>query len=227
MIPLKIKQLKGKFKKISIPKYSELTVKQYKDFINSSAQKDMDIVKYICITNGFDYMKAQDFQIKGLDIINSSLGDFRILKADQPEIKEAKYIENLKPKFYMRVDHGKQNYEYFDLTKCKIETAGHRLLIEQEIKNKATWLDLYTFVTAMLMCGIKFQSNEKRYDHELIKKYQALLEKENAYDVLALGGFFLRNTINTGSFVKRVLINWIVRLLTRTFHLRNRPELTA
>jgi len=222
MIPIKINK-----KKHSIPSFEELTVRQYRDVINSSAEGDMDIIKYLCIVKGYDYEKAQDFQMKGLDSINRRLGQLKIIKADQPTLKEVKYIEDEKPKKYVRVDHGKQNYEYFDLNNISIETAGHRLLIEQELKNKATWLDLYVFCVAMLMVNIKSDESKKKYDFELIKKYQKLIENENAYDILCLGGFFLRNIIHGERGVKRYLKNWIFRALTRTMLSRNKPELIA
>jgi len=222
MIPIKINK-----QKINIPSYEELTVKQYRDVINSTVEGDMDIVKYLCIVQGYDYVKAQDFKIKGLDSINVRLGEFKIIRADQPPIKEATYIEDDKPKKYVRVDHGKENYEYFDLSNIQIETAGHRLLIEQELKNKATWLDLYSFSIAMLMVNLKYKDNTKRYDYELIKKYQGLIENENAYDTLCLGGFFLRNIMNGEKGVRRFLRNWIFRLLTRTSTLKSKPELIS
>jgi hypothetical protein len=226
MIPLKIKKPKGKFEKINIPDYSELTIQQYSDIVHS-IESDFDIVKYICITKGFDYVKAKDFQMKGLDAVNARLGEFRILRADQPPIENAKYIEDLKVKYFVRIDHGKENYEWFDLNNCKIETAGHRLLIEQEIKNQSSWMDLYIFSVAMLMTGTKYTDNAKKYDYELIKKYQALLMKENAYDILCLGGFFLRNIMHGEKGVKRFLRNWIFRRLTKTLILKNKPVLTA
>ena len=183
MIPLKIKTKTGKIK-LSIPEYGKLSVKIYKDLISAFANGETDIVKYICITNNIDYVKALDFVIpeKDLQKINSSLGEFRTIKADQPPINNVNYIEDIKPNFYVKVDHGTGNNEYFDLSNSKIETAGHRLLIEQEIKNKATWLDLYTFSVAMLMVNVKRLSNQKKYDYFNIS-YKELTQITQILDI--------------------------------------------
>lgn len=217
MISIKINK-----KKVSIPTYRELTVKQYKEVALSFHSGQLDTVRYISIVTGVNYDKALNYKIDGLYAINRLLGDWYDLLGDLPEVKEINYIEKLPVHKIFKFER----YIY-DLRKKEVLTAGYRVAIERRIQQKATWLELYLFTLALVINTEKNKGTEDEYNIDEILEIETKLYDYNAVDVLSLGGFFLKSIIGGEKIVNRLLKRFLYALLTKTRRLKSKPELIA
>lgn len=198
-------------KKVLIPKFEDLTVKQYRDLLPHIATSGLlDVLRYISITTGIDYEESKNSEFKGLDVLNDLMGDFRFIAGANEQIKSINYIEGVKPKMLMKV-RGK----YIDLRKFKPKAIGYRILVEQFIKTEPSVLDLYVF-----MCAAVLHSN---FDYDEIIEFKEYLEDHPAYEVLSIGAFFFIK-LKKGENKGRRLLTWLRKVLL-TNMLTTRPQL--
>jgi len=173
MITIKINK-----KPVQIPRFSELTVKQYSDLIPFiAASGHLDPLRYVSVTTGTNYEKSLHFEVKGTRLLNEALGVFKFISGDADACAGIEYIESSKPPRFFDFD-GKVR----DMHSVKLNAVGYRILIEQYLKSKPTYLDMYVY---MLACVLS-----PNFDYEDVTKIAGRLQDKNAYDVLTLGAFF-------------------------------------
>jgi len=102
MIELKINK-----EKKYIPTVRELTVKQYIAFMNSEKQ---DIINYLSVTLGVDYVAAWNLNINNYDVLFARIGEIK----DYSKLKPRKFI--------------------LDYEVEEISTIGQRFMIEEQSK---------------------------------------------------------------------------------------------
>jgi len=165
-------------KKVQIPRFNELTVKQYKElipFIADSGQ--LDPLRYVSVTTGNDYEKSLRFEIKGIRLLNEALGIFKFICGDVDACSGIEYIESSKPARYFEYD-GRVR----DVESVRLNAVGYRILVEQYLKERPTYLDMYIYMLACVLTN--------NFDYEEVMETVEKLQSENAYKVLITGAFF-------------------------------------
>jgi hypothetical protein len=173
-------QIKINKKSVSIPTYSELTIKQYKDMLPFiSKGNGLDVVRYVSIVTGEDYKKALHFEFKNINRLNEALGSFKFIAGDVERVKDLAYIEGNEPKMYFK--HG----EYIhNLNLVDIGKVGYRIVLEQFMQSKPNYVELYQFMCALVLC--------ENFDYTAVYDIYESLEAYNAEQVLTIGAFFFR-----------------------------------
>lgn len=189
-------------KKKFIKRFNELTISEYKKVIQSiHEERQFNVVKYLSIVNDIDYKEALNIRFNNFHLLNNFIGEPFFILGQTERQEGINYIEDVKPNFHFKYD-GK----YYDLRNMKLNRAGHRYLIEQEISKGKNLIDLYTFSLAVALC--------ENYDYDHALKITEGLQSYLAIRVLSLGAFFFNNMTNSGGFGQRILRKIIRKLLT-------------
>jgi hypothetical protein len=164
-LPLRINN-----KKYKIPKFTELTVSQYKDVLKHiEKDKDLNVITYLSVVTGLNYKTTIDSEIDIPQFFLDSLGqlvhEFTKIKAPDSIIIDDK-------------EYKKKDYQ--------IRSMGHRFFIEQYMNTNPSTIDAYLFVLAMLFC--------EEYDYQKIRDFMPKFDNLNYIDVLSMASFFLLNS---------------------------------
>lgn len=174
MIKIKINK-----KTVMVPKYSELTVKQYKDLIPYISESGtMNYIRYISVTTGIDYRDTVNSGVFGLELLNKSLGEFRFMSGDS-SLDLSNSFENSEPKLLIR--HRKMINDFRSFSP---KAVGYRLLLEQFLETTPSYLELYVFMAALVL--------EKEFDYNDVIQCMNELDNYNAYDIITFGAFFFK-----------------------------------
>jgi hypothetical protein len=209
MITIKVNK-----KRMEIPTFKELTIKQYRQLLPYIADSGgLDIVRYISITKNIDYTKALHFHVQGLELFSTLLGTFKFIKGDSEPVKDISYIENSIPDLIIKC-RGK----IYDFYKFKPKAIGYRILVEQYMKTNLSVLDLYAFVAACII--------ESSFDYDKTVELKEELENYSAFKILSIGAFFLHK-LKMQEKRGTVILRWLRKiLLTNTVQRNHKLVLT-
>ena len=174
-------------KKVSIKNYRELTLKEYTDIIELMKDKpSFNIFDYIAYILGYKFNDLLLQKAKGIELLADQLGKLKVIAGDKK--KDFDCIEKQPLKRFFVYDAN-----LFDVSKVDMRSKmGYRVVIEQYMATKPTYLDIYVFTFATVL-------NEKKtggFDYESIVQLADDLRKYNAYDILVNGAFFFSNLPN-------------------------------
>jgi hypothetical protein len=213
---MKITIITKKKEKLSldVPRFSDLTVRQYKAIIPFIAKSGaMDILRYISVTTGTDYKKSLHFEVKNLALLNKSLGTFLFIAGDIDAAGKECFIETNKIPEYLPFD---QNM--FESKKHKVNAVGYRILLEQFLNTDPNFIDLYLFMAAAVL-----KAEDLDFDYEGVMEAKERLEDRNAYVMLSVGAFFFYRWKRNESGESRIL-RALKRVLLLNMRLRS-PKL--
>ena len=165
---------------VNIPRFNELTVAEYRELLPHISKTGMiNVVKYISVTTGIDYKSTLKMEVDGLGLLNSSLGDFKFIAGADEFVNGINYIESLKPSLIQ-----KYKGKIYDFRRKKPKEVGYRILLEQYLLEEPSYLDLYLFMSAAMLC--------ESFDYDEVIEVKTNLENKNAFDILAFGAFFFK-----------------------------------
>lgn len=209
MIEIKINN-----KAIEIPIYRELTVDQYRDLMPFIADAGfIDPLRYICVTTDEDYQKALRYKVNGLGRLNAMCGTFKFIAGDVDMAAGLTYIESSTPKKIF-------NYEryLYDMREVNLSAAGYRIVLEQFLNTKPNYIDMYSFMLALVI-NVKKQDDALQFDYDEVIKIFKSLSTYPAFEVLTLGAFFFyrwkRGENEEG---------WLFRKLKKVISILMRPK---
>lgn len=200
MIPIRING-----KKKSLKPFKDITVKEYIDLAKRiEEKKSFDILDYISIILNVDYEQAMNYEIKNLNLIIKMIGEMYVILGNNPRQPGLNYIEDIKPNFYFST-----NNKIYDLRKYKTNRVGHRIIIEKQIEQEKTYLELYIYSLALVLSD--------SFDYDEIEEMKEKLYNENALKVLSLGAFFFDNILNSESYATKIFKRFLRKLLIKIF----------
>lgn len=175
-------------KKHQIKLYKDLTIKEYREIVNAVAEKPTySVFDYIAYQSGFTYDEMMLQNVTNLNLLQDELGDMLVISGDQ-KLKGVKTIEQLPLKKWITYQ-GK----IIDLSNINIKSkVGYRVVIEQYMQSKPNYMQIYTFVMAVIIQE-RIKGN---FDYGSIEQIMVDLDNQNAYNILGNGAFFLRNLVS-------------------------------
>lgn len=201
---------------VQIPTFKELTVKQYKQLTPFIAESGMcDVLRYVAITTNVDYQKALHFEFKNTDRLNSMLGEFLFIAGDMDAAPKNGFIETTKPRLLFK--YGRYIH---DLRKKKVNSVGYRIVLEQYLATKPSYLDMYVFMAALVI-NSEAATTEQAFDYESVQEINEALQAYNAFDVLTLGSFFFWKWRRKESG-ESLLFRMLKRVVSTSLRLRSR-----
>jgi hypothetical protein len=203
-------------KNVNIKPYRELTLGEYTDIIELMKDKPtFNIFDYMAYMLGYKFEQLMLQEVKGIELLAERLGKLKVITGDKEQVQESIEKQPLKRFF---VYDGK----LYDVSKVDMKSkVGYRVVIEQYMLTKPSYMDMYIFAFATVIN----EKLTKGFDYDSILKVKEDFKKYNAYDILGNGAFFLSNFLNGekkglqclkiyGSTLTKIIVQWCKRVYT-------------